>query len=140
MSPIARAQSASAVTSSRQASAVPPASAMLRQVWAEPASSMSATTTLAPSRARAAAVARPIPLAAPLMIATLPSSLPIFGPLVSTPASGLHGGRYVHRETLDRLRVAEGFGRGGLVHGRAKLIPRQAPQGLPSAAASYQSR
>ena len=63
--------SAASVTSARtyspsisSASAVPPAS------------SRSATTTCAPSAANRRALARPMPLAAPVMTATLPSSLP----------------------------------------------------------------
>jgi hypothetical protein len=37
-------------------------------------------TTLAPSPAKRAAVARPIPLAAPVITATFPSSLPMISP------------------------------------------------------------
>jgi len=38
---------------------------------------MSAITTVAPSRVKIVAIPRPIPVAAPVTIAILPSSLPI---------------------------------------------------------------
>jgi len=49
----------------------------LTTVDAPPSSLRSATTTAAPSPAKRIAVARPIPLAAPVITATLLSSLPI---------------------------------------------------------------
>src|SRR5215510_4757288 len=61
---------ASSVTSVRMAMAPLPA----RCAVSSPATAaMSATTTLAPSRANSTAVARPIPVAAPVMKATLPA-------------------------------------------------------------------
>src|SRR4051794_40732391 len=49
----------------------------MRTVTWLPSSEMSATTTAAPSRAKARAVARPIPLAAPVTNATRPTKLPV---------------------------------------------------------------
>ena len=60
------------VTSHLTASARPPVCSIIRAVSWLPSSAMSATTTLAPSRAKASAVARPMPLAAPVTNATLP--------------------------------------------------------------------
>lgn len=54
------------------ASARPPSSSIRRAVSWLPASETSAATTLAPSRAKANAVARPMPFAAPVTKATLP--------------------------------------------------------------------
>ena len=65
--PASRARSAGTVTSQTQASA-PAATAAAR-----PASSLSAATTLAPRSSRSSAVARPIPLAAPVTTARVPS-------------------------------------------------------------------
>src|SRR4051794_37490729 len=68
-----------------------------------PASSRSATTTCAPSAANRRALARPMPLAAPVMTATLPSSLPAM-PCLSVRSSSvrceedvLHVGERVQR-------------------------------------------
>ncbi len=60
------------VTSVRTNIAVPPASWIMPTVSLPPASSMSATTTDAPSAANASAVARPIPEPAPVTTATFP--------------------------------------------------------------------
>src|SRR3954453_2324743 len=68
-----------------------------------PASSRSATTTCAPSPANRRAPARPMPLAAPVMTATLPSSLP------ATCPSSLSVGR-----DAAVLPVGEGAQRVGL--------------------------
>src|SRR3954447_3679030 len=68
-----------------------------------PASSRSATTTCAPSAANRRALARPIPLAAPVMTVTFPSSLPATAPpLGPSPSLGceedvLHVGEGVQR-------------------------------------------
>ena len=66
------------VTSMVSASAWPPAFALafcasiISAVFSTPASSMSAQTTLAPSRANTSAAARPMPDAAPVMTMVLP--------------------------------------------------------------------
>src|SRR5229473_169548 len=60
------------VTSSRTARASPPAALISSAVFAATASWISAIATLAPSSARRVAIARPIPCAAPVTIATLP--------------------------------------------------------------------
>jgi hypothetical protein len=52
-------------------SASPPASRIVATVCRPPPVAMSATTTAAPSRAKAIAAARPMPEAAPVTIATL---------------------------------------------------------------------
>src|SRR5229473_2498236 len=56
----------------------PPFSRQSRTAASAPSILRSATTTAAPSPAKRIAVPRPIPLAAPVTTATLPSSLPIF--------------------------------------------------------------
>ena len=67
------------VTSQPTASAVPP-SASIDATVSRPCSSVrSAATTLAPSRANAIAVARPMPLPAPVTKATLPAKRPFRG-------------------------------------------------------------
>src|SRR5215471_11986198 len=66
-----RSTSASSATSPCTASAVPPARATASTVWWAAASSMSATTTRAPSPANRRAAARPMPIPAPVMTATL---------------------------------------------------------------------
>src|SRR5947199_8791634 len=64
--------SSACVTSHRTASARPPCPSIMRAVSWLSFSEMSATTTLAPSRAKASAAARPMPFAAPVTNATLP--------------------------------------------------------------------
>ena len=60
------------VTSMVSASAWLPMALTFSAVSLTPASLMSAHTTLAPSRAKISAVARPMPLAAPVMTMVLP--------------------------------------------------------------------
>src|SRR5262245_1612721 len=67
--------SAARVTSARTASARPPAFSICSIVDFAPASFRSTTATRAPSRAMASAEAAPIPEPAPVITATLPSSL-----------------------------------------------------------------
>src|SRR5215210_279115 len=64
------------VTSHATASARPPSSSIRRAVSRTFCSKMSETTPAAPSRANASAVARPMPLAAPVTNATFPAWLP----------------------------------------------------------------
>ena len=59
------------VTSTFIASAWLPLALTAAAVWRAPASLRSAQTTLAPSRAKISAVARPMPLAAPVMTMVL---------------------------------------------------------------------
>jgi nitrate/nitrite transporter NarK len=66
-------------TSQVTASACPPACSIRRPVSSTPSAAMSATTTLAPSRANASAVARPMPLVAPVTKATFLSKRPLTG-------------------------------------------------------------
>src|SRR3989449_9667655 len=61
---------AASVMSTRHAAAAPPSFSIARATSAPPASFRSAIATRAPSRASAFAMARPIPLAAPVTIAT----------------------------------------------------------------------
>jgi hypothetical protein len=65
------------VTSHVTASDRPPACSITRAVSRVPWVAMSPTTTLAPSCANARAVARPMPLVAPVTNATLPSKRPV---------------------------------------------------------------
>src|SRR5215831_13223662 len=67
--------SAARVTSARTASARPPAFSICSTIDFAPASFRSTTATRAPSRAMASAEAAPIPEPAPVITATLPSSL-----------------------------------------------------------------
>src|ERR1039458_2849894 len=62
-------------TSARIAIASPPALVIRRTVSSAPAALMSTTDTLAPSRAKSTAVARPMPEPAPVIRATLSLSL-----------------------------------------------------------------
>src|SRR5881396_1995591 len=64
------ATAAASVMSTRHAAAAPPSFSIARATSAPPASFRSAIATRAPSRASAVAMARPIPLAAPVTIAT----------------------------------------------------------------------
>src|SRR3954447_7234269 len=64
------------VTSHRTTSTRPPWSSISPAVSRLPCSDTSATTTVAPADAKATAVARPIPLAAPVTKATFPTKLP----------------------------------------------------------------
>src|SRR5579863_1095877 len=85
-------------TSAATKRASPPTSLIRPTVSSPPSRLMSATTTRAPSRAKILADARPSPPAAPVTIATLPSSAPMFSSsrciclyLVQLPAlGGLH--------------------------------------------------
>jgi hypothetical protein len=61
------------VTSHITANDRPPACSITRAVSTLPSMATSATTTLAPSRANARALARPMPLVAPVTNATFPS-------------------------------------------------------------------
>src|SRR5215213_4469810 len=63
------------VTSQGTARTRPPCTARMSAVSSLPAASMSAKTTSAPSVAKAAAVARPMPLPAPVTTATFPANL-----------------------------------------------------------------
>src|SRR5215218_8548948 len=65
---------AASVTSQPTKEALPPAASMSAAVWRPPASLMSPITTVAPSRAKRRAVARPMPVAAPVMTASLPDN------------------------------------------------------------------
>ena len=67
---------ASSATSATWPTARPPAASISFATASAPAPFTSATTTAAPSRASSSAVARPMPDAAPVTIATLPASLP----------------------------------------------------------------
>jgi hypothetical protein len=78
---ITRGHSSSILTSRCRQIASPPAAAISPTTACAPASSMSVMTTLAPSRARVAAHAAPIPDAPPVTIATLPSTWPIVSSL-----------------------------------------------------------
>ena len=60
------------VTSMVSASVCPPSLLIASAVFSTPSSSMSAQTTFAPSRAKISAVARPMPLAAPVMTMVFP--------------------------------------------------------------------
>jgi len=75
-------QSLSLVTSILTKRAWPPALVMWSTTSRPSASSRSATTTFAPSCAKIVASLRPMPLAPPVMSATLPASLMVtsFGP------------------------------------------------------------
>src|SRR5262245_6521385 len=79
-----RATSASTATSPTAARAAPPARVTRSTVVAAAAASMSHTTMRAPSEAKRTDAARPIPIPAPVMSATLPSSL---DPIPSSPLS-----------------------------------------------------
>ena len=81
-------QAASSVTSSWWNNAVPPA-APISSATAAPSASTSATTTLAPSRANRRAMAAPMPLAAPVTMATLFSSLIVILP-PAIPSASIH--------------------------------------------------
>src|SRR4029453_9404138 len=71
------------VTSQRTARERLPSSSIIRAVSWSPWSDKSASTPLAPSRAKASAVVRPMPLPAPVTNATLPAKLPFsFDPVV----------------------------------------------------------
>src|SRR5947207_14466996 len=63
------------LTSARTKQASAPSPSISRTSPLASASSMSAKTRRAPSRAKRSALARPIPLAAPVMTAAFPSSL-----------------------------------------------------------------
>ena len=65
--------------------ASPPAAAIASATCFAPAAFRSATTVRAPSAATRRAVAWPMPDAAPVMIAILPSSLPMAHPSFSSP-------------------------------------------------------
>src|SRR6185312_10546250 len=67
------------------AMACPPAASTAWAVSSPAAALISATQTLAPSRAKSSAAARPIPVPAPVMKATLPSNRAISAPDVSMP-------------------------------------------------------
>jgi len=69
-----RRTSASLETSTSMGNASNPSEQMHRAVSSAPILDRSATPTFAPSRAKAIALARPIPLAAPVTIATFPLS------------------------------------------------------------------
>src|SRR5262252_4535647 len=73
-------------TSQWQAIALPPASRTSRAVASPAARFHSATVTAAPRSAKSLAAALPCPLPAPVIIATLPSSLTGVPPLVRLPA------------------------------------------------------
>ena len=71
------AASAALETSVRKNDASPP-SPRMRSAVASPSSAlMSLTSTWAPAAANTRAVASPMPIAAPVTIATLPSSIPV---------------------------------------------------------------
>src|ERR1700722_19315484 len=88
-------------TSVRRNEAIPPSSTIRAMAASPPSTSMSASSTRAPCEANAAAVARPIPWAAPVTMATLPSnpdirrrprSAPVrFGGVVGLPGELLVG-------------------------------------------------
>src|SRR5882762_5974786 len=82
-----RSTSASLETSPLTALAWPPDLAMASTTSASGSGRRPKTTTRAPSLAKRMAAARPIPVPAPVTIATLPSSVAI----VVAPAEGLHG-------------------------------------------------
>src|SRR3989338_425631 len=71
-----RSQSVWTVTSMREKSACPPSCSIRLSTLGFTVSWISQHTTFAPSRAKRRAVARPMPLLAPVTIATLPGNLP----------------------------------------------------------------
>src|SRR5262245_80900 len=64
---------------------------MSRTVSSPPATTTSATTTFAPSRAKICAVARPMPEPAPVIKATLPATRPAMGFLLFLIPPNDHG-------------------------------------------------
>src|SRR5215475_1083430 len=74
--------------------ASPPFSVIIWTVWCPPSAFRSATTSFAPSRANARAVALPIPDAPPVTNATLPSTHPAMG------ISPMYTYRYRPREDM----------------------------------------
>src|SRR5271166_3324643 len=79
-------------TSHRTNTACPPACRIALTVSSPPSRCMSATATLAPSRANTIAAARPIPDAPPVINAVLLSSLPAIAGLPLLPMSPIHRG------------------------------------------------
>src|SRR5690606_22005904 len=106
-----RSQSSSALTSARTATAVPPVARISSTVaWIEPGHSSDPdslrpeTTTAAPSAASCSATALPMPLAAPVTMATRPAS----GSFIACAPAGSPVGRdagargdRVHRAEVD---------------------------------------
>src|SRR3954454_7483754 len=86
-----------------------------------PSSSRSATTTCAPSAANRRALARPMPLAAPVMTATLPSSLPANSPPLS--------GRDLHTRPLPRADGGECADLAAATSSQALESPESLPVG-----------
>src|SRR5262249_45945653 len=83
--------------------ASPPASLIIRTVSSPPSTRTSATTVFAPSRANASALALPIPEAAPVTKATLPSNCLVMSPLPdSAPLIGPPDVRLGLRFVMDR--------------------------------------
>src|SRR5216117_81794 len=88
------ATAAASVMSTRHAAAAPPSFSIPRATSVPPASFRSAIATRAPSRASALAIARPMPLAPPVTIATRSRSFTGFPGGRSSPRVtplGLHG-------------------------------------------------
>src|SRR4051794_5907106 len=83
----------------------PPAASTASTVSAPPASLQSATTMRAPSWAKSTDATRPIPLPAPVMSATLPSSRAMSSPAVGADWCGGAGGR---AGSLDRMAEPDG--------------------------------
>ena len=86
------------VTSQRTVRALPPSSVIIRAVSWLPWSDTSASTTLAPSRAKASAVVRPMPLPAPVTNAILPAKLPCT-PVAVMPVPFVGAGGSLTRRT-----------------------------------------
>src|SRR5438552_1788637 len=88
------------VTSHLTASARPPSCSIRRAVSRLPCSATSPTTTLAPARAKAKAVARPIPLLPPVINATLPVKLPFSFVVAISDFAQLASHAHVHDKTI----------------------------------------
>ena len=76
-------------TSAQTSRASPPSARIISTVSSPPGGVRSTTTTLAPSRANASAVARPMPDPAPVIRATLPSNCRVMLSLLSTSPNNL---------------------------------------------------
>src|SRR5215469_14675698 len=122
-------QSSSFVTSRRMNSAVPLARVISAATWRPSSSSMSATTTFAPSLAKRRAVAAPMPEAAPVTIATFPSRRMLDPPGITVaptlPRAAWLGYR---RRTLHHGRERIGV----LTYGPSRHDVRHLPGSLPS--------
>ena len=98
------------VTSTLQPAAVPPAAVISSTTAATPAAVRSSTATLAPSSANRWAVARPMPIAAPVITATRPATERL--PCVSLAMGGDHTAGVRH-PTATALWTLVGIGGDG---------------------------